>query len=105
MSKGEPVSKIPTPIYVCLTVAFLAVVGAFVVLSATGSDAAEFRGFLIIVLNLAGLIVTGGAATYAGKAASQTNGNLDQRIKDGVSAALDQQRAEDVAPGGELRRG
>lgn len=98
-------SKIPTPIWVCLTVAFLGVVAAFVVLSATGSDAAEFRGFLNIVMNLAGLVLSGGAAAYAGKAVSQTNGSLDRRIEQGVSAALEAQRAEDTQPGGELRRG
>lgn len=97
-------NKIPTPVWVCLTVAFLGTVGAFVFLSATDNDAAEFRGFLNIVMNLVTLLVTGAAAAYAGKAAQQTNGSLDERIKAGAAAALEEQRADDTAPGGELRR-
>jgi hypothetical protein len=97
-------SKIPTPVWVCITVAFLATIGAFVFLSYTDSDAAEFRGFLNIVMNLANLVVTGGALAYAGVAARQTNGGLDERIERGAARALEQQRADDTAPGGELRR-
>jgi hypothetical protein len=97
-------SKIPTPVWVCLTAAFLGTVGAFAFLSYTGSDAAEFRGFLNIVMNLANLLVTGGALAYAGQAAQQTNGGLDKRVQAAARAALVEQRVEDTEPGGELRR-
>lgn len=35
----------------------------------------------------------------------QTNGDLDRRIRAGVSAVLQAQRQADTAPGGEFRRG
>jgi hypothetical protein len=104
--------SVPVAAWVCLTVAFLSVVTAFVVLAVTGADAAEFRGFLNIFANLAGIMLGGGSVVYAGAAArnsqravEQTNGALDSRIEAGVRAALEQQRAADLLPGGELRRG
>lgn len=103
--------NVPGVAWVCLTVAFLAVVGAFVVLDVTGTDGTEFRGFLNIVANLAGIVLGGGGLIYssaaqrsAAQAARQTNGDLDGRIQAAVSEALAAQRAVDVAPGGEYRR-
>lgn len=93
-------SKIPTPVWVCLTAAFIAVVGAFVILSNSGSDPTEFRSFLNTVMNLAGLLLTGGTLAFAGQAAKQTNGGLDSRIRDAVAAELSSQRTQDVKPGG-----
>jgi hypothetical protein len=103
-------SRVPAAAWVCLTVAFVAVVGAFAWLSAIGADGTEFRSFLNTVVNLATLAVAGGGVVFAGQAAKQTNGDLDQRIKDGVTAALDRQRLEDTGTAvplrddGELRR-
>ncbi len=87
--------KIPTPVYVCLTIAFLGILGVFAYLSAIGADGTEFRSFLNTVVNLVTLVVSGSAAVYAGKAQKQTNGDLDARIQDGVTAALNQQRTDD----------
>jgi len=92
--------KIPVAAWVCITVAFVTVVVAFVVLSANGSDSTEFRSFLNTVMNLAGLLLTGGAVAFAGQAAKQTNGGLDERIRAGVAAELASQRQKDVKPGG-----
>jgi hypothetical protein len=89
------VGKIPVPVYVCLTVAFLAVIGVFGWLSAIGADGTEFRSFLNTVVNLVTRLVSGVAAAYAGKAAAQTNGDLDQRIEEAVTASLDRQRTND----------
>jgi hypothetical protein len=98
------VRNVPTAAWACLTVAFVTVVAAFVYLSAQGADTAEFRSFLNTTLNFAGLLLSGGAVAFAGKAAQQTNGGLDARIEAGVQRALEAQRAADTAPGGELRR-
>lgn len=68
-------------IIVCLTIVFCVVVGAFVFLSATGADASEFRTFLNTLLNIASVLIGGGAFVAAGAAAKsaanaekQTNG-------------------------------
>lgn len=95
---------VPGIVWICLTVAFLGIVTALVVLAATGSDATEFRAFLNMVMNAAMLLVTGSGAIYAGAAArnaqatkEQTNGALDERIRLAVTESLDMQRADDVA--------
>lgn len=81
-------SKIPQAAWVCLTVAFVAVVGAFAWLSAVGADGTEFRSFLNTIVNLATLLVAGGGVAYAGQAAKQTNGDLDKRIEAAVTRAV-----------------
>lgn len=86
----------PNPvIIVCATVAFVTVIGAFVIFGITGSDATEFRSFLNVLMNAATLILSGGsmlvagsAARSASKAEEQTNGQLDTRIKSAVKLAL-----------------
>lgn len=103
-------SRIPAAAWVCITVAFVAVIGAFTYLSAVGADGTEFRSFLNTVVNLVTLLVSGGAVAFAGQAAKQTNGDLDARIANSVTAALDRQRREDTGDAmplrddGELRR-
>jgi hypothetical protein len=92
-------------VWVCLTVAFLGIIGVLAWLSAVGADATEVRSFLNTVVNLVTLVVSGSAAVYAGKAQNQTNGNLDKRIKDGVTAALDRQRSEDTGNASPQREG
>lgn len=86
---------VPNIIWVSLTVCFLGIVTAFVVLSVTHADGTEFRSFLNTVLNIGTLIVTGGGAVYAGAAAKnaqvakeQTNGQLDKRIATQVAQEL-----------------
>lgn len=87
--------NVPNVVWVCLTVAFISIVGAFVFLSATGSDGTEFRSFLNTVINLASIVLGGSSAVYAGVAAKnsqttkeQTNGALDKRIASAVAAQL-----------------
>lgn len=96
---NRTVKNVPNIAWACLTLAFVAVLVAFVTLSVTGSDPTEFRSFLNTVVNLATLLVSGGAVVFAGKASQQTNGGLDQRIKDGakdaVVEALNEQRTAD----------
>lgn len=87
-------SKIPTPVIVCITAAFLGVIITLGWLSAVDADATEIRSFINLVMNLAGLLLGGGALTYAGLAARQTNGDLDKRIEAGARAALDQADAD-----------
>lgn len=86
---------VPQVVWVCLTIAFLGTIGAFVVLAITGSDGTEFRSFLNTVVNLAGLLLGGSSAVYAGVAAKnsqttkdQTNGALDARIAKAVAREL-----------------
>lgn len=100
--------NLPAAAWACITVAFVAVIAAFVILTVTGSDPTEFSRWLNSVANLAGILLGGGAVAFSAKAAQQTNGGLDKRIVDGakvaVKQALAEQRAVDTRPGGELRR-
>lgn len=100
--------NLPAAAWACITVAFVAVVAAFVILSVNGSDPAEFSRWLNSVANIGGLLLGGGAVAFSAKAAQQTNGGLDERIKAGAKTAakeaLAEQRAVDTRPGGELRR-
>lgn len=95
-------SKIPAVAWVCLTVVFLGALGSVVYLSAVDVDTTEFYRFLNVVLNLAPSVLGTGTIVLAGRAVSQTNGNLDARIRQGVTASLAQQRAEDT---GDVARG
>lgn len=93
------IPKVPAIGWACITVAFVAVVTAFVVLTMNGADPTEFSRWLNSVANLAGLLLGGGAVAFSAKAAQQTNGGLDERIKDGakeaVIEALNEQRRAD----------
>lgn len=101
---GGIMQKLPTAAWVCLTVAFLGILATFAVLSVTGSNPTEFRSFLNTALSLAALLLTGGTLAFSAKAQQQTNSALDERITTAVTDALDVQRADDTAPGGEFRR-
>jgi hypothetical protein len=98
-------SRIPTAAWVCIAVCFVSVVAAFAWLSVVGADGAEFRSFLNTVVNLATLALAGGGIAFAGQAAQQTNGGLDQRISEAVTHALDQQRSEDTGVASPQRDG
>ena len=86
---------VPNFVWGCITVVFLGVLTAFVVLSVNGSDASELSRFLNSLMNLGGLILGSigaaggaGALVYAKKAADQTNGPLHKSIGEAVKAAL-----------------
>lgn len=110
--RGVTLRNVPSVVWVCVTLAFLGVLTALVVMAAIGADSSELTRFLNLVMNTAILIVGGAGAVYSGAAAKsaqdaaqQTNGQLDQRITEAVTRALADQRAEDIAPGGEFRQG
>lgn len=92
----------PNPIlWICGTIVFVTVIAAFVVFGVTGADATEFRAFLNIVLNIAAVLLSGGAfvasgasAKSAAKAEEQTNGALDGRIQDAVQAAINGEKTD-----------
>lgn len=82
----------------CVTVGFISVVAAFVILAVTGGDSTELAKFLGMVFSAAGAVFGGGAflaagaaAKSAGKAEEQTNGVLDTRIELAISKALARQ--------------
>ena len=87
--------SVPSVVWVCITVGFLGCITALVVLSATGSDATEFRSFMNTIMNIVTLLFTGTSAVYIGAAAKnsqatkeQTNGQLDKRIATQVAQQL-----------------
>jgi hypothetical protein len=88
--------NVPTRVLIFIGACFITVVAAFVILTVSGSDSAEFSRWLNSIANLAGLLLGGGAMAFAGQAAQQTNGGLDKRIEDGARRALDEQRGEDI---------
>ncbi len=76
--------KIPHAVYYCLTAAFIVVVVTLGWLEYTQVDSTEFTRFLNTVLNLINPVISSFALIYAGKAAQQTNGDLDQRITQAI---------------------
>jgi hypothetical protein len=103
--------NVPLGAWIFASIAVLGALGALVALSLSGADTADYWRFLNFAWNGFQILAVSGGVVYAGaaarnseKAAEQTNGTLDARIQEGVRKALDAQRAEDVAPGGELRR-
>lgn len=86
-------SRLSPVVVISLLVAFLAILGAYVFLSHQGDDAG---GLIQAVLVLAGFLGLGGTVERTRRQANaqlnqireQTNGVLDRRIREGVSAAL-----------------
>ncbi len=102
-------SKAPNPILVvCATAILIAILGAYVFLSANGKDAAEISRFVNTILNFGMIVLTGVGVTAAGAAAKtsteakeaaeqavkQTNGDLDARITTAIETALRRQNGE-----------
>jgi hypothetical protein len=103
--------NVPVGAWIFASVALLGALTALVVLGVSGADTTEYWRFLNFAWNGFQILAMSGTVVYAGaaarnsqQAAEQTNGALDDRITDAVRTALDAQRAEDIAPGGELRR-
>lgn len=95
---------VPAVVWVCLTLAFLGVVAAFVILAITGSDATNVKSVLNQVANFAVLIVSASGAVYSGVAAKnsqdtkeQTNGQLDARIAQQVANQLIRHGVSNIA--------
>ena len=79
----------PNSLIYAVTVVFVAIIAAFVVLAATGSDSTELRSFINTILNVAavalsggGVVVAGAAARSADRAVKQTNGLSDDERQD-----------------------
>lgn len=92
---GEVVKNVPNALYWVVGVCFVAILAAFVILSATGSSTDDLTKFLNTVLNIASALLGGGgllfgaaAARSAHQAAEQTDGKLDDRIEQAVSRAV-----------------
>lgn len=96
----------PNSLIWAVALCFVAVIGAFVFLSATGSDTADLRTFLNTILNVVSaifsggaLVVAGAAARSAGKVQEQTeNGHFTEQVREGVSRALAPQQSTAVRP-------
>lgn len=78
---GGIMKNAPNALIWAVALCFVAVLAAFVVLAALGSDTTDLRTFLNTVLNIAAalfsggaLVVAGAAAKSAGKTEEQTNG-------------------------------
>jgi hypothetical protein len=103
--------NVPLGAWIFASVAVAGALAALVVLSVSDADTTEYWRFLNFAWNGFQILAVSGGVVYAGaaarnseKAAEQTNGTLDGRIQAAVTSALTAQRAEDVQPGGELRR-
>lgn len=82
---GDIVKNAPNALIWAVTVAFVAILASFVVLSSNGADTTDLRAFLNLALNIAGGVFSGGALVVAGSAAKsaanaerQTNGKDDE---------------------------
>jgi hypothetical protein len=102
--------NVPVGAWVFASVAVAGALAALVALSISGADTTEYWRFLNFAWNGFQLLAVSGGVVYAGaaarnsqQAAEQTNGALDSRITQAVTAALEAQRAEDTGPGGILR--
>jgi hypothetical protein len=90
MKIGDIVKNAPNALIYSVALCFVAILAAFTVLSATGSDATELRSFITLTMSLAAGLFSGGSLIVAGSAAKssaateqQTNGTLtakDQEI-------------------------
>ena len=76
--------NVPTGGWVFMTVAFLAVIAAYVVMPLTGADGSDLRSLINQLINLGTLVAAGGSVVYSSAAAKnaqdakeQTNGLLD----------------------------
>lgn len=82
-------------IAVCSTIVFITIVAAFTLMAVLKVDSGEFRSFLNTVLNVASVVLSGGAFIAAGssaksaaKAEEQTNGQLTSTIHEAVQKAI-----------------
>ena len=83
-------------VVVCICIAFITVVGAFVALGIAGRNTDDLARFVNTILNAAGAVSGIGALLYAGAAASSSanteekiqNGALNQGVKDAVHEVM-----------------
>ena len=97
MSVRDIVSKAPNSVLaVCGTTFGVAVIGAFTYLAHTGGDTADLRSLLNMILNVAAVILSGGAfasasasATSSKNAEEQTNGKLTATVKSAIASEVE----------------
>jgi hypothetical protein len=89
---GGIMKNAPNALIWAVSICFVAVVGAFVALSATGSDSADLRMFLNTVLNIVAALFSGGALVVAG-AAARSSSNTEQNTNGHLSRQSDTIRA------------
>lgn len=84
-----------TVLAVCGTTLGVAVIGAFTYLSHSGGDTADLRSLINMVLNVAAVVLSGGAfatasasATSAKNAEEQTNGKLTTTVQSAIATEV-----------------
>lgn len=99
---------VPLGAWIFASVALVAVLGSFVILSVTGSDSSQVRWVILALLNGAGILTGVSGTVYAGAAAKnaqdtkeQTNGMLDAERTAIAEAAAQQAVAAYIARKGE----
>jgi len=95
---GDILKEVPNVVWVCLTIAFLGVIGAYVALSTSGTSTDDLSKLLNSIMNFVGIILSGGsvaiassAAVNAKKAVNQTNGGpegLKETLREVVQEEL-----------------
>lgn len=102
MSFGDLVKNIPNALIWAVTACFIAIIAAFVIVSALGVNDTDLRSFINTLLNVAatlfsgtGLAIAGAAAKSASNAEKQTNGALDARIQTAVATELEKRNVGD----------
>lgn len=73
---GGIVKNAPNALIWAVTLCFVCVIGAFVYLSASGSDSTDLRTFINTTLNIVAALFSGGALIVAG-AAAKSSGNTE----------------------------
>lgn len=100
MNVGGIVKNAPNSLIWAVTLSFLGVIGAFVFLSASGSDTTDLRTFLNTALNIAAALFSGGALVVAGSAARSAgkvqeqneNGHITEKVEEGVRNVMSERR-------------
>lgn len=90
-------SKAPNSVvYICATVVVVAALGSLTLIAVVGGDASQVRDYLNTIMSAATVLLSSGALIYSGAAAKRSNdaansvnGELDAKIRDNVTAAID----------------
>lgn len=92
---GDILKEVPNVVWVCLTIAFLGVIGAYLVLSTNGTSTEDLSRLLNSIMNFVGIILGGGgvaiassAAVNAKRAVNQTNGDMAAMVRRVVKEEL-----------------
>lgn len=92
---GDVVKNVPNALYWLVGACFTAIIAAYVVLSVTGSSAADMSRFINTTLNVAGLVFGSGgflAAASAAKSIHEARQQISELSDQGQSDTADTQR-------------